>query len=149
MLPRVNTSVAYPLGDEGRASQQDLPAETDTMLIDEDVGFQGFLRAARLAQGMLLDPLSITPGDSLSSEGEPERLSRFPGVEIEEVEEEITSEHFPTYFSERDGRLFHSHVESCSPRYQEDSGGPRCNKTLFGGWKEVASKYRERRRGSK
>ncbi|KAJ7630121.1 hypothetical protein DFH06DRAFT_1439812 [Mycena polygramma] len=61
----------------------------------------------------------VPPGEHLNgfgSDGEPERESRFPGAEVEDPEfEELTSEDFPTYFSERDGRLFHSHGSSPYP----------------------------------
>ncbi|KAJ7832828.1 S-adenosyl-L-methionine-dependent methyltransferase [Mycena leptocephala] len=64
-------------------------------------------------------PVPVPPdedvNDSGSDEGsEPE--SYFPGAEVEDPEfEELSSDDFPTYFIERDGRLFHSHGGSPYP----------------------------------
>ncbi|KAJ7353077.1 S-adenosyl-L-methionine-dependent methyltransferase [Mycena albidolilacea] len=53
--------------------------------------------------------------DSGSDDGS-ERESSFPGAEAVDPElEELTSDDFPAYFSERDGRLFHSHGGSPYP----------------------------------
>jgi hypothetical protein len=53
--------------------------------------------------------------DSGSDDGS-EREGSFPGAEAEDPEfEELTSDDFPAYFSERDGRLFHSHGGSPYP----------------------------------
>ncbi|KAJ6625960.1 S-adenosyl-L-methionine-dependent methyltransferase [Mycena sp. CBHHK59/15] len=65
-------------------------------------------------------PVAVPPDDdpdTASDEGsdsEPE--SYFPGAEENDDEfEELLPEDFPTYFSERDGRLFHSHGTSPYP----------------------------------
>ncbi|KAF8124846.1 S-adenosyl-L-methionine-dependent methyltransferase [Mycena galopus ATCC 62051] len=51
-----------------------------------------------------------------ASDPESEHGSSFPGAETVDSEfEELSSEDFPTYFSERDGRLFHSHGSSPYP----------------------------------
>ncbi|KAK7055516.1 secondary metabolism regulator laeA [Favolaschia claudopus] len=55
------------------------------------------------------------PGEEANGEGA-EHESAFPGAEAEDSDfEELTSDDFPTYFSERDGRLFHSHGRSPYP----------------------------------
>jgi len=53
--------------------------------------------------------------DPASNDGS-ERDGSFPGAAAEDPEfEELSPEDFPTYFSERDGRLFHSHGSSPYP----------------------------------
>ncbi|KAJ7270619.1 hypothetical protein B0H12DRAFT_773912 [Mycena haematopus] len=55
-------------------------------------------------------------GSEEGSDEDTERQSSFPGAEVEDSElEELTSDDFPTYFSERNGRLFHSHGGSPYP----------------------------------
>ncbi|KAF7369788.1 Secondary metabolism regulator laeA [Mycena venus] len=62
-------------------------------------------------------PSDDDPQDTSSDSDEAfDRETSFPGAEAEDPEfEELTSEDFPTYFSERDGRLFHSHGGSPYP----------------------------------
>ncbi|KAJ7821652.1 S-adenosyl-L-methionine-dependent methyltransferase [Mycena leptocephala] len=80
-------------------------------------------------------PVPVPPdedaNDSGSDEGsEPE--SYFPGAEVEDPEfEELSSDDFPTYFIERDGRLFHSHGGSPYPLPVDTPEQERMN--LMGG----------------
>ncbi|KAJ7603476.1 S-adenosyl-L-methionine-dependent methyltransferase [Roridomyces roridus] len=55
-----------------------------------------------------------TLDDEESDDGEAE--SRYPGAELSDSDvEELHPDDFPTYFSQRNGRLFHSHVTSPYP----------------------------------
>ncbi|KAJ7454998.1 S-adenosyl-L-methionine-dependent methyltransferase [Mycena galericulata] len=63
-------------------------------------------------------PVPVPPEEDLDpgSDDGSENQSLFPGAEVNDSDvEELLPEDFPSYFSERDGRLFHSHGSSPYP----------------------------------
>ncbi|KAJ7750881.1 S-adenosyl-L-methionine-dependent methyltransferase [Mycena metata] len=65
---------------------------------------------------MMSVPLDQDPCPCPTLDEDPDRQSAFPGAEVEDPEfEELEDTEFPAYFSERDGRLFHSHGGSPYP----------------------------------
>ncbi|KAJ7143309.1 hypothetical protein C8R43DRAFT_1015054 [Mycena crocata] len=61
-------------------------------------------------------PVPVRLDHDPASDEEAEQDSLYPGAEVNDPQfEELSSEDFPAYFSERDGRLFHSHESSPYP----------------------------------